>query len=214
MKLIIILSYPFFRNLKNLRQQSRSVLRDQLKRLKIEQNEVALDGIARLNDIPESTSVTPITAPATPVEALESIEIKDEDDKEEHLPTKAELKKEAKKRIDITRVILDQYGPRVQEGYMLWKRNSVKLEIEPIKPNSQNPMKWSVDNVANYVSQLHQHGTELGETFRQNEIDGMAFLCLSQDDLLNRMQLRLGPSIKIYNQIVALREEVAVTYLK
>jgi len=40
-------------------------------------------------------------------------------------------------------------------------------------------------------------------------IDGEAFLMLTQEDLVSVLRLRLGPAIKLYNSIVLLRQKAS-----
>jgi len=40
-------------------------------------------------------------------------------------------------------------------------------------------------------------------------IDGEAFLMLTQEDLVSVLCLRLGPAIKLYNSIVLLRQKAS-----
>uniref|UniRef100_S4RBD1 L3MBTL histone methyl-lysine binding protein 1b n=1 Tax=Petromyzon marinus TaxID=7757 RepID=S4RBD1_PETMA len=61
--------------------------------------------------------------------------------------------------------------------------------------------KWGVDEVAKFISALP--GCDEQAKFFQNEqIDGPAFLLLTQCDLVKIMAIKLGPALKIYNSIL------------
>uniref|UniRef100_A0A8C8GDR9 SAM domain-containing protein n=1 Tax=Oncorhynchus tshawytscha TaxID=74940 RepID=A0A8C8GDR9_ONCTS len=60
---------------------------------------------------------------------------------------------------------------------------------------------WTVEEVIEFIQGLpgcneHVH------TFRDEQIDGEAFLLLTQVDLVRIMSIKLGPAIKIYNSIL------------
>uniref|UniRef100_A0A4W5NSW5 L3MBTL histone methyl-lysine binding protein 3 n=1 Tax=Hucho hucho TaxID=62062 RepID=A0A4W5NSW5_9TELE len=60
---------------------------------------------------------------------------------------------------------------------------------------------WTVEEVIEFIQGLpgckeHVH------TFRDEQIDGEAFLLLTQVDLVKIMSIKLGPAIKIYNSIL------------
>jgi hypothetical protein len=48
-----------------------------------------------------------------------------------------------------------------------------------------------------------------GEQFRKAEIDGEALLSLSQRDLIDVLNVKIGPAIKLYNIIILLRRKVS-----
>ena len=116
--------------------------------------------------------------------------------------------------INATKNLLDDYGPSIlKEKYMLWKKNSQILNNNLNDNIQKNPLKWTVDEVCKYINNI-PNCSHLSYKFLEQEIDGMAFLNICQNDLLKHLNIRLGPSIKIYNQIVRLREQVAVHFMK
>lgn len=76
-----------------------------------------------------------------------------------------------------------------------------------IPPGGKNPLKWSVQDVYEFVRNL-QGCTEYADEFRSQEIDGQALMLLKEDHLMSAMNMKLGPALKICNKINALREDV------
>lgn len=111
--------------------------------------------------------------------------------------------------IKVTEPILCDYVPAFMHVHKLWKQNSKSVNIRRI---ATNPICWTVDEVADYVSRL-PNCSKLGRLFREHEIDGDSFLKLCQNDLVDVLELRMGPAVKIYNQIVALRSEVCENFM-
>ncbi|XP_067308465.1 polyhomeotic-like protein 3 isoform X2 [Pseudorasbora parva] len=68
-----------------------------------------------------------------------------------------------------------------------------------------SPSRWNVEQVCSFVSSLpgcHNIAAE----FRSQEIDGQALLLLTEDHLVNAMNVKLGPALKICAQINVLKE--------
>uniref|UniRef100_A0A8C5I3T5 SAM domain-containing protein n=1 Tax=Gouania willdenowi TaxID=441366 RepID=A0A8C5I3T5_GOUWI len=63
---------------------------------------------------------------------------------------------------------------------------------------------WSAEEVASFVKGLpgcKEHAT----TFKTEQIDGEAFLLLTQADIVKILSIKLGPALKIYNSILMLK---------
>ncbi|XP_051500790.1 lethal(3)malignant brain tumor-like protein 3 isoform X2 [Myxocyprinus asiaticus] len=60
---------------------------------------------------------------------------------------------------------------------------------------------WSVDEVIEFIQGL-PGCMEQVRTFREEQIDGEAFLLLTQVDLVKILSIKLGPALKIYNSIL------------
>ncbi|MGH0133725.1 UNVERIFIED_CONTAM: hypothetical protein FKN15_017873 [Acipenser sinensis] len=60
---------------------------------------------------------------------------------------------------------------------------------------------WTADEVASFVHSL-PGCEEQAKQFREEQIDGKAFLLLSQVDIVKIMSVKLGPALKIYNSIL------------
>lgn len=114
------------------------------------------------------------------------------------------------KHIQVTEPILRDYGPALMHIHKLWTQNSKTVNIRHI---AKNPMCWTVEEVADYVSRL-PNCSKLGKLFREHEIDGDSFLKLCQNDLEDVLEIRKGPAVKVYNQIIALRSEVCENYME
>lgn len=90
--------------------------------------------------------------------------------------------------------------------------------MKPLRPvqvlaAAKNPLNWTTEEVAAFVSQL-PNCSMLGTTFSEHEIDGVAFLSLRQDDMVDIMGLSIGSAIKVFNRIVFLREECNAHYIR
>ncbi|XP_078275308.1 lethal(3)malignant brain tumor-like protein 1 isoform X2 [Rhinoraja longicauda] len=61
--------------------------------------------------------------------------------------------------------------------------------------------KWTIEEVGNFVQKLT--GCEQqAKHFKEESIDGEAFLLLTQVDIVKIMSIKLGPALKIYNSIL------------
>nr|XP_044999979.1 lethal(3)malignant brain tumor-like protein 4 isoform X1 [Jaculus jaculus] len=64
--------------------------------------------------------------------------------------------------------------------------------------------QWTVDEVAEFVQSL-LGCEEHAKCFKKEQIDGKAFLLLTQTDIVKVMNIKLGPALKIYNAILMFR---------
>lgn len=93
-------------------------------------------------------------------------------------------------------------------------------KMEPVRPiqistSFKNPLNWSVTEVAIFVSQLPNCSISMtGQVFIEHEIDGVAFLSLRQNDMVEIMGLSLGTALKVFNRILFLREECNAHYIQ
>ncbi|XP_030638762.1 lethal(3)malignant brain tumor-like protein 3 [Chanos chanos] len=60
---------------------------------------------------------------------------------------------------------------------------------------------WSVEEVTEFIQRLPGCKEQV-RTFRDEQIDGEAFLLLTQMDLVKILSIKLGPALKIYNSIL------------
>uniref|UniRef100_A0A671K8G7 SAM domain-containing protein n=1 Tax=Sinocyclocheilus anshuiensis TaxID=1608454 RepID=A0A671K8G7_9TELE len=60
---------------------------------------------------------------------------------------------------------------------------------------------WNVDEVIEFIQGLPGCKEQV-RTFREEQIDGEAFLLLTQVDLVKILSIKLGPALKIYNSIL------------
>ncbi|KAK7881181.1 hypothetical protein WMY93_029590 [Mugilogobius chulae] len=81
-------------------------------------------------------------------------------------------------------------------------------KLLPRVPREQAPgvHRWTVAQVSDFIQSLP--GCEdQAQHFRNQEIDGRAFLLLTQRDILQILSIKLGPALKIYHSILMFRHE-------
>ncbi|XP_077209269.1 lethal(3)malignant brain tumor-like protein 3 isoform X4 [Paroedura picta] len=61
--------------------------------------------------------------------------------------------------------------------------------------------KWSTDEVSEFIRSL-PGCEEHGKVFKDEQIDGEAFLLMTQADIVKIMSIKLGPALKIFNSIL------------
>jgi len=77
---------------------------------------------------------------------------------------------------------------------------AISLENDSVASNErQRIMKWTVDDVMSHVRSLGC--TKQAKIFADQQIDGEAFLLLTQNDIVNILKIKLGPALKIFNTI-------------
>ncbi|CAG0883409.1 unnamed protein product [Cyprideis torosa] len=64
--------------------------------------------------------------------------------------------------------------------------------------------KWTVDEVTDFVKNI-PGCTEYAEDFQAQEIDGQALILLKEEHLMQAMNMKLGPALKICSKINAIR---------
>ncbi|OCT92114.1 hypothetical protein XELAEV_18015171mg [Xenopus laevis] len=84
--------------------------------------------------------------------------------------------------------------------HMCWEQQCYLLP-EVSSYTAQSVGKWSADEVAQFVHQL-PGCKDQSSVFKDEQIDGEAFLLLTQSDLVKILGLKLGPALKIYNSIL------------
>ncbi|XP_066103412.1 lethal(3)malignant brain tumor-like protein 4 isoform X1 [Saccopteryx bilineata] len=67
--------------------------------------------------------------------------------------------------------------------------------------------RWTVDKVAEFIQSL-LGCEEHAQYFKKEQIDGKAFLLLTQTDIVKVMKIKLGPALKIYNSILMFRSSL------
>lgn len=107
--------------------------------------------------------------------------------------------------IEIAKEFLYDYGPRLQQNFSLWQKN-FSFDADKIK---RNPLKWSATEVSVFVD-LYLNCRTTATIFNHEDIDGEAFLLLQQQDLTEKLGIKLGPAVKLYTCILQLRT-LAVT---
>ncbi|XP_009290631.1 lethal(3)malignant brain tumor-like protein 3 isoform X2 [Danio rerio] len=90
--------------------------------------------------------------------------------------------------------------PRFQ---LCWEKHG-KLLPEALGLTAKRVSKWNTEEVASFVRGL-PGCREHAPTFRKEQIDGEAFLLLTQSDIVKILSIKLGPALKIYNSILMLK---------
>lgn len=117
-------------------------------------------------------------------------------------------------KIKVSQEFLEDYGPQLNYSFELWKKNSSVLDRVTIDGNlTENPLTWSTFNVCTFIEKITSDTTVV-EKFNSNEIDGAAFVCLCQNDLVDLLGLKIGVAIKIFNRIMHLRQEITQKFMK
>lgn len=94
--------------------------------------------------------------------------------------------------------------------------NELKLEENSafLKPATQNTSVqevklWTPNEVSNFIRNVPRLNIDLNNLEAKlvhEEIDGEAFLLMTQSDLVNLLGLKLGPAIKIYNALLLVKK--------
>ncbi|XP_052379490.1 lethal(3)malignant brain tumor-like protein 3 isoform X2 [Oncorhynchus keta] len=91
-------------------------------------------------------------------------------------------------------------SPSPSSSPFCWDQHS-KLLPTVAGITSSKVASWTVEEVIEFIQGL-PGCREHVYTFRDEQIDGEAFLLLTQVDLVRIMSIKLGPAIKIYNSIL------------
>ncbi|KRT81389.1 Sterile alpha motif containing protein [Oryctes borbonicus] len=91
------------------------------------------------------------------------------------------------------------------EQQQVWEKHS-KYLTEYIKGDT-DPREWTEDDVMDFVCSLPSC-KDHGALFGKHKIDGESFLMLTQQDIVDILNIKLGPAIKLYNSIVLLRQNI------
>lgn len=113
--------------------------------------------------------------------------------------------KETALRMRISKADLQDYLPGV-DSYNIWLKNLKLLRSSHTPTVATDPNQWSIDEVVKYVHSVPKC-ENIANLFRQFEIDGEAFLCLTQEDMSSLMGLKYGKSVRIFSHIIQLRED-------
>ncbi|KAK3091272.1 hypothetical protein FSP39_018509 [Pinctada imbricata] len=91
----------------------------------------------------------------------------------------------------------------VKDFPLCWEQHSKLLPgVDKVKGSEVS--KWSIDQVAQFVKNLP--GCEdYSKTFKEQQIDGEAFMLITQTDLVKILEIKLGPALKIYNSLLVLK---------
>ena len=71
-----------------------------------------------------------------------------------------------------------------------------------------DPTEWNCDDVFQFVKVVS--GIQVAELFKAQEVDGSALSLIRDDHLVNTMQIKLGPALKIMSRFNELRSKFSV----
>ncbi|XP_072355313.1 lethal(3)malignant brain tumor-like protein 3 [Scyliorhinus torazame] len=83
---------------------------------------------------------------------------------------------------------------------LCWEQHS-KLLPGVAGITARKVAKWTIEEVSEFILSL-PGCEEQAKAFRHEQIDGEAFLLLTQTDIVKIMNIKLGPALKIYNSIL------------
>ncbi|XP_069743098.1 lethal(3)malignant brain tumor-like protein 3 isoform X3 [Narcine bancroftii] len=83
---------------------------------------------------------------------------------------------------------------------LCWEQHS-KLLPGVAGITARKVAKWTIDEVSDFILSL-PGCEEQAKAFKHEQIDGEAFLLLTQTDIVKIMSIKLGPALKIYNSIL------------
>uniref|UniRef100_W5M9E4 L3MBTL histone methyl-lysine binding protein 1b n=1 Tax=Lepisosteus oculatus TaxID=7918 RepID=W5M9E4_LEPOC len=87
-----------------------------------------------------------------------------------------------------------------QRIQMCWEKHC-KLLPEVLGLSAKKVAKWTTEEVTSFVRGL-PGCKDHAAVFRSEQIDGEAFLLLTQADIVKILSIKLGPALKIYNSIL------------
>lgn len=87
-----------------------------------------------------------------------------------------------------------------------WEKHSKLL---PGIKRGSDISSWTVDDVCQFVRSL-PGCLEYVRSFKEEQIDGEAFLLMDQTDLIKILNLKLGPALKIYNSLLVFKNSLDV----
>ena len=90
-----------------------------------------------------------------------------------------------------------------------WREHSRILlghKVNSSKLTGERAIKWTIPQVCDFISEIPNidHNTIIDKV-SEEEIDGESLLSLTQSDLTSLLEIKLGPAIKIYNAITAIK---------
>lgn len=98
-------------------------------------------------------------------------------------------------------VFLSAMSPQPGRDLSLCWEQHRKLLPGVLGVHAETVQQWSVQQVSDFIESLP--GCEdQAKQFRDEQIDGRAFLLLTQRDIVRIMSIKLGPALKIYNSIL------------
>ncbi|OWF45744.1 lethal(3)malignant brain tumor-like protein 3 isoform X3 [Mizuhopecten yessoensis] len=91
---------------------------------------------------------------------------------------------------------------------LCWEQHS-KLLPGVDKMKGSEVSSWNVDQVSQFVRSL-PGCEEHAKAFKDEQIDGEAFMLITQTDIVKIMNVKLGPALKIFNSILMFKNSLDV----
>uniref|UniRef100_A0A8C5UG48 SAM domain-containing protein n=1 Tax=Malurus cyaneus samueli TaxID=2593467 RepID=A0A8C5UG48_9PASS len=93
--------------------------------------------------------------------------------------------------------------------HLFWEQHC-RLLPEVSGLTAKQVAKWTVEEVVTFIQRL-PGCKEQASVFREEQIDGEAFLLLKQNDIVKILSIKLGPALKIYNAILMFKSQEELT---
>ncbi|XP_060081009.1 lethal(3)malignant brain tumor-like protein 3 [Ylistrum balloti] len=91
---------------------------------------------------------------------------------------------------------------------LCWEQHS-KLLPGVDKMKGSDVSSWNVDQVSQFVRSL-PGCEEHAKAFKDEQIDGEAFMLITQTDIVKIMNVKLGPALKIFNSVLMFKNSLDV----
>ncbi|XP_048872287.1 lethal(3)malignant brain tumor-like protein 4 isoform X3 [Brienomyrus brachyistius] len=134
------------------------------------------------------------------------LKIKEEEEEEEeeidlHAVFKAEQDPDSMEQALHQSVFLSAMSPHPGRELPLCWEQHCKLLPGVVGVPASSVAQWTVEEVSEFIQSL-PGCEEQAKQIKQEQIDGKAFLLLTQRDIVKIMGMKLGPALKIYNSIL------------
>ena len=96
---------------------------------------------------------------------------------------------------------------QLEEPLMHWDKNTKHLLSYVDTFRAEEVLEWNCERVREFIATL-PGCMEYSDAFSREDVDGEALLLLTQTDLNKILNIKLGPSVKIYNVICQLRKNL------
>ncbi|KAL3208375.1 hypothetical protein MRX96_039257 [Rhipicephalus microplus] len=116
----------------------------------------------------------------------------------EPLPGAVTPKRKTPDNSEQDRLLCPRRHCHLQVGARQWHatKGPVVETTFPLHNGDNSPEKWTVDDVAEFVSRIP--GCEhIAEKFRHHKIDGVALFLFKEHHLVKMMNVKLGPALKL-----------------
>ena len=104
----------------------------------------------------------------------------------------------------------DVFSPdHIVPDQLNFDENSAFLKPVTANLSVKEVKKWTPIDVGRFVRQVPRLNIDLNSfeaKIVQEEIDGEAFLLMTQSDMVNLLGLKLGPAIKIFNALLLVKK--------